>query len=152
MGTKLRNRTSYRKWPKGSEGLRRENHLRRMSLLCWSMVGVPGSHPCGQPDPVPARPLGRRLQHRALASWTVQGAWLGPVASGVNCRQAACAGWAWPVVDAQEAQLPSSWLRENHIEGVSSAVSGAIPRPFPEPFPARATNPERETVAWKHLP
>lgn len=48
--------------------------------------------------------------------------------------------------------LPLGSERENHIEGVSSAVSGAIPRPFPEPFPAWATNPERETVAWKHLP
>lgn len=48
--------------------------------------------------------------------------------------------------------LPLGSERENHIEGVSSAVSGAIPRPFPEPFPVQATNPERETVAWKHLP
>lgn len=73
------------------------------------------------------------------------------VASGVNCRQAAYVGCALCVVDAQEMQLPSPWLREeNHIERVSSAVSGAIPHPFPESFPLWATNSARETVAWKH--
>lgn len=87
-GTRLRNRPSHGKGPKGTEGCGTEPSAEGLSLLYWSMVGMFRFHSSEAvwPQPQPG------LCSFSTEPWPrglSKGPGLDLVALGVNCRQAA---------------------------------------------------------------